>query len=186
MPRCLLLAIDPGSVSGAYAAFFDGSPPEVGDLPVVNKQVNAASLATLVRNLAPEAGLVENVASMPKQGVASTFRFGVGTGIVHGVLAGANVPFELVAPTVWKKRLGLVGRDKEAGRALAIRLYPQLEGSLHRVRDHGRADALLMGRWLFTKDDPTNGPAPATAVEPDSMGLGRVLWQPANIGDDYD
>jgi crossover junction endodeoxyribonuclease RuvC len=83
---------------------------------------------------------------MPKQGVASTFRFGVAVGIIRGVLMANGVSVHYVAPTVWKKHWGLNGKDKEAARALAILRHPKLPG-LHLKRHHGRADALLMLEW---------------------------------------
>jgi crossover junction endodeoxyribonuclease RuvC len=96
----------------------------------------------------PRCAVVERVASMPKQGVASTFKFGMATGIIHGVLAACDVPVHLVTPSVWKRGMGLIGADKEASRALALRLFPQVTG-LDRKMDHGRAEALLMGHWFM-------------------------------------
>lgn len=141
-----LLAIDPGSVSGAVA-LFDGETTEVADLDVVDKNVDAAALARAVRSFKPDMAVIELVHAMPKQGVVSTFKFGFSAGVVHGVLAGAGVPMTLAPPHVWKKALGLTGKDKEAARALAIRLYPQVEG-LHLKKHQNRAEALLIGHWF--------------------------------------
>jgi crossover junction endodeoxyribonuclease RuvC len=98
----------------------------------------------------PQVAVVERVASMPKQGVASTFKFGMSVGIIHGVLLSSGVPLELVTPSMWKKGMKLTGTDKDAARALAIRLYPTVQG-LHLKKHQGRADALLLGRfwWEF-------------------------------------
>ena len=63
--------------------------------------------------------VVENVHAMPKQGVSSTFRFGVAVGIIHGVAGALRLPLTLVTPTQWKKFHGLPS-DKEAARELAI------------------------------------------------------------------
>lgn len=143
----ILLAIDPGSISGAYAVFFDGGNPSVGDLPVVDKQVNAHAFADLVEQLNPGVAVVERVASMPKQGVASTFKFGVSVGIIHGVLAPYKIALRLVTPAQWKKAMR-IGADKEVARALAIRLYPKVEG-LHLKKHQGRAEALLLGHYVL-------------------------------------
>jgi hypothetical protein len=147
----LLMAIDPGAISGAYAIFYESGPPVVGDLPVVDGQLNGAELGRMIREIEPSAAVVERVASMPKQGVASTFKFGVGVGIIHGVLMANLVQMHLVPPGTWKRHFRLTGTDKDAARALAIRLYPSVQG-LHRKRDQGRADALLMGRWFLDRN----------------------------------
>jgi len=143
-----LLAIDPGAISGALAMFPEDGPPYVWDIPVVDGQIDAAALHRRVKEFEPNAAVVEWVASMPKQGVASTFKFGVAFGIIQGVLAANEVPVHLVKPAVWKKAFHLAGKDKEAARALAIRLYPGVQG-LDRKKDAGRAEALLLGRHYW-------------------------------------
>jgi crossover junction endodeoxyribonuclease RuvC len=153
----VLLAIDPGAISGAYAAFFESGAVTVGDLPTADGQVDAATFHALVREMSPMAAVVERVASMPKQGVASTFKFGMSVGLVHGVLLANGVPVHLVVPSKWKKNWGLLHQDKDAARALALRLYPNVTG-LSRKKDVGRADALLMGQYF--------------------RGFGPSLWQP--------
>src|SRR5678815_5894036 len=140
------LSIDPGAVSGAYALFFAGKPVKVGDLPVADGQLDGAELGRMVAGMEPEAVVVERVASMPKQGVASTFKFGMAVGIIHGVVLANEVPLHLVTPGTWKRHFRLTGTDKDAARALAIRLWPGMQG-LARKKDQGRADALLMGLY---------------------------------------
>lgn len=142
------LSIDPGAVSGAYALFFAGKPVKVGDLPVADGQLDGAELGRMVAGMEPEAVVVERVASMPKQGVASTFKFGMAVGIIHGVVLANEVPLHLVTPGTWKRHFRLTGTDKDAARALAIRLWPGMQG-LARKKDQGRADALLMGRYFL-------------------------------------
>jgi Holliday junction resolvasome RuvABC endonuclease subunit len=155
-----LIAIDPGAISGAYALFANGKDTQVGDLSVVDRQVDAAAFARMIEQAKPAVAVVERVAAMPAQGVASTFRFGVAVGIIQGVLAAHNVPFHLVTPGVWKKSLGLLSTDKEASRALAIRLYPSVRG-LERKKDQGRAEALLIGHWFrHHRGDPTRNLKP--------------------------
>lgn len=144
----ILLSIDPGSVSGAYAVFWgSGREPLVSDLPVVDGQVNPYAFANLASVLDVKNAVVERVASMPKQGVASTFKFGVSVGIIHGVLAAQMVAIRLVTPSEWKRGMK-VGSDKEACRALAIRMYPKVEG-LYLKKHHGRAEALLLGHYVL-------------------------------------
>lgn len=50
---------------------------------------------------------------------------------------------EEVAPFVWKKAMGLTGKDKEASRHKALGLFPH-GNYLLRKKDHNRAEALLL------------------------------------------
>jgi len=144
----ILMSIDPGAISGAYALFFAGKPVKVGDLPVVDGQVDAAMLARMIREVQPAAVVVEFVRSMPKQGVASTFKFGMALGLIHGAILANGVPLHQVVPGTWKRHFRLTGTDKDAARGLAIRLHPTM-GGLARKKDQGRADALLMGKYFL-------------------------------------
>src|SRR6187549_1487768 len=112
----VLLAIDPGAISGAYAAFWSSGDIVVGDLPTADGQVDAVHLATMIREMNPQAAVVERVASMPKQGVASTFKFGVSVGLIQGVILSHDVPLHLVVPSKWKKNWNLLHQDKDAAR----------------------------------------------------------------------
>jgi Holliday junction resolvasome RuvABC endonuclease subunit len=146
-----VLGVDPGAVSGAYALLNGAGWPIVDDIPVVDRQVNAAEWSRIVRQLKPDIAVVEQVGAMPKQGVSSTFKFGMGCGLIRGVLAGAGVPIISVTPAKWKKHFSL-NSDAEKSRALAIRRFPS--ASLARKKDHGRAEALLMALWKLEIDDP--------------------------------
>ena len=147
------LGVDVGSVSGGYALLVGARLIEVDDLPVVNRQVDAAEWRRVIGRLKPDIAVVEVVHSMPKQGVASTFKFGMAAGLIRGVLLGAGVPIFDVAPTVWKKHFRLVGSDGEKSRALAIQRFP-MSPALARKKDHNRAEALLIALWKLETDDP--------------------------------
>jgi Holliday junction resolvasome RuvABC endonuclease subunit len=148
-----VLGVDPGAISGAYALVTSNLlSPLVDDIPVVDRQVDAAEWGRIVTSLRPHVAVVEQVGSMPKQGVASTFKFGMGCGLIRGVLAGAGVPIINVTPAKWKKHFGL-NSDAEKSRALAIRRFPT-SVRLARKKDHGRAEALLIALWKIETDDP--------------------------------
>jgi crossover junction endodeoxyribonuclease RuvC len=155
----IVLGVDPGAVSAAWAAYdmHDRRLTCVDDIPVVDRQVDAAGWTQTVLGLRRDseivAAVVERVGAMPKQGVASMFRFGMGCGLIRGVLMALEIPIVDVAPTVWKKWFRL-DSDAEKARALAIRSWPHLEG-LSRKKDHNRAEALLLARWYVeTQIDP--------------------------------
>lgn len=94
---------------------------------------------------------IESVHSMPGQGVRSTFDFGMNFGIWLGVIAALNIPMELVTPQEWKKHYGLIGKDKDASRIIAVQLFPQMAMELKLKKYNGRAEALLLAEYLRRK-----------------------------------
>jgi len=138
-----VLGVDPG-ISGAIAFYFPCAPNRVAaqDMPVAAGEVDCATLAARIRQMAPNLAIVERVASMPGQGVSSTFKFGAAHGAVLGVLAALQIPTRLVSPTVWKRHFRL-DRDKGKSRALALRVFAKSPEHFARKRDHGRAEAAL-------------------------------------------
>lgn len=148
----IVLGIDPGSISAAWAAV-SNTHVTVGDVPVADKMVDANGFAALVHAMVsapstegPIVAVVEKVGAFPGQGVSSSFRFGMGCGIINGVLAALAVQRIEVAPGMWKKHFRL-GPDKEQARALALKRFPMLALPLGRKRDAGRAEAVLMALW---------------------------------------
>ena len=89
--------------------------------------------------------VIELVASMPKQGVASTFKFGMAFGATIALAERIRCPFHFVTPRIWKKALGL-DSDKNRSLALGRDLWP--EAPLSRQKDNGRAEALLIAGFL--------------------------------------
>lgn len=158
----VIVGIDPG-VTGAIALLDSsgtGGGIAVYDMPTMlrgrtskKQQVNAAELARIVRDCAPDLAVVEQVNAMPRvgakagMGAASAFNFGHSFGVVCGVLAALGIETHYVTPQVWKKRAGLKGSDKEASRMRAVALWPQ--ASLARKKDSGRAEALLIARFAI-------------------------------------
>jgi crossover junction endodeoxyribonuclease RuvC len=149
------IGIDPG-VSGAIALLNSkGECLHVEDMPTMilngkKQQVNAVELARMLErwhNLSKEplVAFLEAVSAMPGQGVSSMFNFGMGYGIVQGVLATQRIPFVLVRPQQWKKRAGLIGAEKDKARTIAQQLFPSVD--LSRKKDIGRADAILIAKY---------------------------------------
>lgn len=152
-----ILGVDPG-LSGALAVL-RGSGLTTHDMPTFQikgkQKLDLVALDVLLRNLVafyePELAIVEDVHSMPKQGVASSFTFGYVTGAIHAMLAARKIPVHLVSPASWKRVMGL-SRDKDASRQLASRLFPSAASQWARKKDDGRAEAALLayygGRFL--------------------------------------
>ena len=75
---------------------------------------------------------------------ASGFLYGRSVGAIETVVALSKVPLTLVEPAVWKRKLRLPGKDKEAARQRALQLFPRQHALLARKKDHGRAEAALI------------------------------------------
>jgi hypothetical protein len=144
MTALCIIGVDPG-LSGALAFFFHAVPDRVAaeDMPVVAGEVDCATLAARIRQMAPDLAIVERVGSMPGQGVSSTFKFGASFGAVRGVLAALEIRTVLVAPATWKKHFRL-DSDKEKSRSLALRTFAKTSEHFARKKDHSRAEASLL------------------------------------------
>ena len=89
--------------------------------------------------------IVEQVHAMPKQGVSSTFKFGVAYGAALAIADRVTQSVILVTPAVWKRKMGLTG-DKADSLEMARELWPT--APLQRQKDNGRAEALLLAEFL--------------------------------------
>lgn len=144
----LVLGVDPG-LTGALALVETDGPRlvEVLDMPVIRygraTVIDGARILDWLDGREIGAIVIEDVHSMPKQGVASTFAFGRALGGVEAVLTAVGVPMTHVRPEAWKKRAGL-GKDKLGSLDLArLRFGPREE--FRRKKDDGRAEAALIG-----------------------------------------
>src|ERR1035437_8333356 len=133
----IYIGIDPG-LSGAVAVI----TPDfniVYDTPTVlvegektKRKYLVPAMAMLLKPYASRQdvlAVLENVHSMPKQAVASSFCFGEGKGMWEGILAAFEIPVELVSPQRWKKAIMAdQGKDKSAARFKAMALFPDMAG----------------------------------------------------------
>lgn len=149
------IGIDPG-VSGALAAICPDCGPRVWDTPVAvvkatRKEYLVGGMCALLAEtdcrLGDIAAVLEEGIPMPSQSSRTTYGTGRGGGLWEGLLAGLGIPYERVAPAKWKKAMGLTGQDKGGSRVLAQRLFPSIAEQFARVKDDGRAEALLLAEW---------------------------------------
>lgn len=143
----IVAGIDPG-LSGAIAFYVPSvRRAAVYDMPVIGGEISAPLLADLVRDHKPMIGIIERVGAMPKQGVVSMFNFGRSVGDVRGVFGALRIPLVYVTPQTWKKAFGLIGREKDESRKLAVQMFPSMAADLKLKKHHGRAEAILIAQW---------------------------------------
>ena len=111
LDNAVYLGIDPGQSGGLVALC--GDRVALTLMPVTERDVwdwlKANSWITETsRNFA----VLELVHSFPHQGIASSFKFGVGFGGLRMALTGLGIPFALVSPQKWQQAMGISPRKK--------------------------------------------------------------------------
>ena len=85
---------------------------------------------------------------MPGQGVTSMFNFGQSFGVIKGICSAMQLPMYFVRPAKWKKYFNLIKTEKEASRAKAIEIFPQISSKLSKKKDNNKADAILIASFF--------------------------------------
>mgnify|MGYP003624728138 FL=1 len=149
----MICGIDPG-LSGGIAFLghnhLEVLPMPISTLVIANKKrryIDILSLCNIfiARNTADYC-FIEKQQAMPNQGLSSTFKTGLGYGILLGV---SNVYFESVVNVrarEWKKFFNL-SSDKEEARALASELYPDYKHFWKLKKHDGLAESVLIAHW---------------------------------------
>ena len=158
----VVVGIDTG-VNGAIAVLLHGTPVEVHDMPKMTFSdgkggVDCRGLRRLLDNAvclaeahdAEVLVVIEDVHAMPKQGVTSSFNFGMAKGMTIGVALACGLPVKLSRPQAWKKACGLLRTEKDFARTKACNTWPEFYGELKRKKDIDRADAMWIAwaAWL--------------------------------------
>lgn len=171
MPR--IAAFDPGGVSASAALLLHGG--EMDDFSTIfldmvdlktcpdgeNRQIDGAALADILERWEPDVAVIENVQPMPSipgpngerrsMGAASSFRFGLGCGIIRGVVAAYQIPIVMCHPRSWKAHFGFKGSDKQMSIDLIKSRYPETAKFLTLKKHHGKADACCLAAYYAAK-----------------------------------
>jgi hypothetical protein len=160
MTNSTIIGIDPGQTGGIAAITQAGLFLGVWDIPLATDGkltwVDGVELTHLMRRIKegqpPGLAVIERVGPMPKQGVSSSFKFGVGFGSILSVVQAQFLPIHLVTPAVWKRALGL-SSGKKSSLHKARLLYPAAD--LRLAKHDGRAEALLLAHYWLNKQGTT-------------------------------
>ena len=162
------IGIDPGS--HGYIVVLDEDGEYLNSLAIEdNTEQEVAQFLYAIKAARPACTCVmEDVHSMPGQGVATTFAFGRNVGFLQGILVALQIPYTLVTPRKWQKEMWIskdmvftVRKDKkgEDKRQVApkptsinaaTRLFPttDLRKSDRARNPHdGKCDALLIALY---------------------------------------
>lgn len=141
----IFLGIDPG-MNGAVSAIDNayGTHDPRYCVSVNFKNLTPKDIADRIMDLAGARVfcVIESVHSMPKQGVASSFKFGRSFGLLEGILWTIKIPFEHATPQAWQKYMGCMTRgDKNVSKAKAQQLFPKMKIT------HANADSVLLAEY---------------------------------------
>lgn len=164
--QTLYIGVDPGQKGGIASVLQEakGINVEVYEMPETENGVYHTLVNAVAWWGSLKLAVIEKVHSMPEQGVASSFKFGMGYGGLRMALIGAGIPFEEVDPRAWQKALGIPPRKKEETKPqfklrllkLAQQLYPSLP-LWSEKKAKGRmlavADALLIAEFCKRKHE---------------------------------
>jgi len=143
------IGVDPGLRSGAIGAVdHDGNFIAAYNIAAVDDRIDARALKQMILDMTipgdDYAICVEQVWTMPKQGIASTGRFMRAYGAIGAVCELLCDRIFFVTPQVWKKSMNVTS-DKNESLAAARIAFPQ--AVLKLKKDHGKAEALLIAEY---------------------------------------
>lgn len=168
-----VLGIDPG-IRGGLAIVRNansiGVLIDAIDIPVVGsgaqERVDPAAIRDWINCHRPVLALIERARAMPKQGVSSGFKYGRAVGAIEAAVVLSGVPIEIIEPSKWKRHFHLPGKNKERARQFALEFFSSAHALLARKRDHGRAEAALLGLYGILHSRLVAAPR---SVQPESI-----------------
>lgn len=144
------IGIDPGKNGGIAVITEDIDSECVAVYPYSNEK-----LMEILDSASKSYGkiMVEKVGAMPKQGVVSTFNFGMAYGYILGAIEAHKISYQLVTPQAWKREFGCTA-DKKKSIDVCKRLFPRvnlLPTERSRKESDGLAEALLICEYARRK-----------------------------------
>jgi len=104
-----VLGIDPGASGGI--AYINGD--DVVDVLSFAKCIDS-DVSAFLAHYSDARAWIEKVGATPQMGCVSAFKFGMSFGMLRGMLIAHAIPFQMVAPTVWQRDLGLIEKGRRS------------------------------------------------------------------------
>lgn len=152
----MIFGIDPGLMGGI--GWIDGDDVGAATMPILNGKIDLQGLHALYVALNPSRVIIELAGVRPGQGGSGGLTIGINWGLIVGQIMERGIPLDIVSPSVWKKSLGLIKRDKnetpkqtkERSVQLAVQLFPSVDMRRTpkcKTRSDGMAEALLLAEF---------------------------------------
>ena len=145
MDNRIYIGIDPGKNGGIGFIYNDKAYCKRCPATVLEMAEEIKHCQELTPDIKKHA-IIEQVHSMPKQGVKSVFTFGQGYGQWLGILASKGIPYIQITPQKWQKYYGAMPKDKKDRKNhlkhLAQQRFPEIKITL------ATSDAILLANYL--------------------------------------
>jgi len=128
-----IIGIDPGQTGGIVQIDGDGKILKKFGIPIIKSGYKVIIDLVGLRKVFEEISdsdfiFIEKVHSMPRDSPASAFKFGSTFGIKLGLITASKIPFDMVAPNTWTKKMHAdmdkTMNSKKRSLIVAQRLYP--------------------------------------------------------------
>lgn len=155
------IGIDPGK-SGSIATITSHCNTRCDIIQILDLDITTICIASFLKNIEGNKLVVlERVHAMPiwwggsedktkptkfipKQGIASTFKFGESYGKLKGILETLEISYKEVLARVWQKQMNCLTKgDKKVTHKKAKQLFPEIANKI----THKNADALLIAKY---------------------------------------
>lgn len=153
----IFLGVDPGLKGGLFYVDFEKNIALSSSMPVQASETGSGkanvapeALDAWIKRLpaTPQICALEDVYSMPRDGVVSAFTFGEGKGIVRGVMACNKIKVVPISPSVWKKDFNLLKNKLLVGESRQRTDAKQRAIALARATYKNCADQLLTSEGI--------------------------------------
>lgn len=149
-----VLGIDPG-LRGGLAFLTVSGQIELHPMPTIaDKDYDIQELKRLLSQNLPSLVVLEQQIALPGQGLTSTLQTGKGFGILLGLLAGLEIPHQVVGSKAWQSKLytGVKATldTKAKSEIIAKRLFPSADfrkSDRARVAADGLTDAACIAEY---------------------------------------
>ena len=137
------IGIDPGK-KGAMA-IIESTPDGIGEVKII--PFDPSDYISALKRYSGATVCIEQVHSLPREGVKSVWSFGQTYGWLLGVMDALGVSHQVVPPNKWKREYSLLRTEKKQSIEVCKRLFPSV--SLKRTErcktdSSDFADALLL------------------------------------------
>jgi crossover junction endodeoxyribonuclease RuvC len=149
-----IAGIDTG-FSGAIAIAGWNFTPVLYDMPTLTmhkqRYIDGYKLKKILLEQSVCHVFIEKAQAMPKQGIVSTARYMKSAGILEGICIGLGLPYTLISPQEWKKKMmpGITFKSKDASVFRVKQLFPNI--NLEIKKDHHKCEALLLALYGLTQ-----------------------------------
>jgi crossover junction endodeoxyribonuclease RuvC len=143
-----ILGIDIG-MKGALS-FYNKEELMIYDMPIFKvkkgNDLDIHKVASIIKQDMPTHAFIEKAMFIPGNGKISYGKLQKAEGAFLGIFSALDIPYTIVAPSVWKKAMACP-KEKDAARMRANQLLPQFAHNWDLKKHDGRAEASLIALY---------------------------------------